>query len=201
MITEINPILMNIGSFTFLFFRHVDAWRNHLLHNLWIGDTGTDAHIINAIMFDCFVEFCSANGIDCIISGTCMLIVGYGKLHVNVTQNGEHQTIKLFNVVYIPDYLTNLVSINLVKCKEMYFNNQQMMLYIENNKLFCDIKTYNAHYLIENNTKNPPSESLNLLTNFIIKQTIEADWHSILRHASAEAIQHLETSIEEVKIL
>ena len=152
-------------------------------------------------MFDRFVEFRSANGIDCIISGTRMPIVGYGKLHVNVMQNGEHRTIELFNVAYVPDYLTNLVSIDLAKRKGVYFDNRRMMLYIENNKLFCDVKAYGAHYLIEDNTKGPPSESPNLLTNFVVKQATEADWHSILGHASAEAIQHLEASTEGVKIL
>ena len=152
-------------------------------------------------MFYRFIEFRASNGIDCIISGTRMPIVGYGKLNVNVTQNGEHRTIELLNVAYVPDYLTNLISIDLVKRKGVYFDNRRMMLYTENNKLFCDVKAYGAHYLIEDNTKSPPSESPNLLANFVVKQATEADWHSILGHASAEAIQHLEASTEGVKIL
>ena len=76
-----------------------------------------------------------------------------------------------------------------------------MILYIENNKLFCNVKVYNAHYLIEDNTKNPSSESLNLFANFVVKQMIEMDWHLILGHVSTEVIQHFKVSIEGIKIL
>ena len=171
----------------------------HPLRNSWVWDSGTDAHIGNVTMKQRFKNFRRASPNEYVISGKRMLIKGYGEVTVNVTKNGTSQTIDLLNVVYIPDYPTNLVSLHKAESKGIYWDHQNMRLTKEN-QLFCDVKAYGGHYFLEDNT-TVQSNQHSLMANHVMKSATATDWHAILGHASAEAIDHLEASAEGVKIL
>ena len=102
-------------------------------------------------MHHCFFNYKPIHTNDFILNGTAMPIQRYKKIQINTTKQEQYITILLLNIAYITDYPTNLVSMSIVENKKMHWDNQTKQ-FTKNKKLFCDIKHYKRHYLLENNT-------------------------------------------------
>ena len=98
-----------------------------------------------------------------------MQIKNYESLMVYVTKAGTLKTILLLRVVYVFDFLTNFISMNKVKSKEIYWDSLNNKL-IKKNKFFCNVKKWKKLYFLENNTLNYTNQKDNkALFNFITK--------------------------------
>ena len=69
-----------------------------------------------------FINFRRANRIDIVISDTRMQIKNYENLRINIKIDGNPDTIELFDVAYIPQYLTNLISVYKAEYKRVYWD-------------------------------------------------------------------------------
>ncbi|SLM36894.1 Ribonuclease H-like domain [Lasallia pustulata] len=160
------------------------------IYDLWILDSGL------------------AKPGDTVASGTQVLpIHSYGTIIVSAKGLNGNITIELLDVVYVPEYLTNLVSMHQFAAKGMYHDARNSRLERDHITL-CHIKEHGGHYLLEDNTttsattQSPTTQGTmkQSSSHAIIKTATPNQWHQVMAHASAEAISHLETSAEGVKI-
>ena len=61
---------------------------------------------------------------ECILTGIKLVqIESYGLLEIKIRTPNKARDLKLINVVYITDFLINIVSKNILKLKGLYFDN------------------------------------------------------------------------------
>ncbi|SLM34863.1 Ribonuclease H-like domain [Lasallia pustulata] len=145
---------------------------------------------------------------DTVASGTQVLpIHSYGTIIVSAKGPNGNITIELLDVVYVPEYLTNLVSMHRFAAKGIYHDARNSRLERDHITL-CHIKEHSGHYLLEDNTttlatiQSPTTQGTmkQSSSHAIVKTATPNQWHQVMAHTSAEAISHLETSAEGVKI-
>ena len=111
--------------------------------------------------------------------------------------------IKLSNVHYVPDFLTNLVSASLLADKELYFDTQHKHLHINGVTKYYALR-HDQHYLLENNKTSTTtllaSEEAFFMNKEVVKIGLTEKWHKILAHAGNDAIQHLADAVKGVKV-
>ncbi|SLM40159.1 hypothetical protein LPUS_10864 [Lasallia pustulata] len=145
---------------------------------------------------------------DTVASGTQVLpIHSYGTIIVSAKGPNSNITIELLDVVYVPEYLTNLISMHPFAAKRLYHDVRNSRLEQDHITL-CHIKEHGGHYLLEDNTttsattQSPTTQGTmkQSSSHAIVKTATPNQWHQVMAHTSAEAISHLETSAEGVKI-
>ena len=123
----------------------------YLLHDFWIYDSSIDEHICNSNIKHCFEDY----EINCmkehIVAKKLMQIKNYESLMVYVMKTGTLRTILFLRVMYVLDFFMNLVSMNKVELKEVYWDSLNNKL-IKKKIFFCNIKKWKKFYLLENNT-------------------------------------------------
>ena len=186
-------------TFTAISLHHTKA-TDSPLKNSWILDSGSDSHICNSSMKDRLKITRQAHRLDAVTSGTRLQIKCYGELRINVMADNKPGTILLQDVAYVPDYPTNLVSLYKAEAKGVDWQllKKQLMC---NGKCVANVKSYGGHYLLEDNTdSNTTALTTDIQAHHTVKTVTVLQWHNILGHTSAEAIEHLQTSAEGVKI-
>ncbi|SLM34143.1 Ribonuclease H-like domain [Lasallia pustulata] len=178
------------------------------IYDSWILDSGSDTHLCNKSMENRYKQQRLAEPGDTVASGTPVLpIHSYGTIIVSAKGPNGNITIELLDVVYVPEYLTNLVSMHQFAAKGVYHDARNSRLERDHITL-CHIKEHGGHYLLEDNTttsattQSPTTQGTmkQSSSHAIVKTATPNQWHQVMAHASAEAISHLETSAEGVKI-
>lgn len=191
------------------------------LATTWILDHGSDVHICNDSMKDRFIKERDAKG-EIVIAGTQKLqIEAYGSIKVYFkSANGEKNGIRLANVRYISNFMTNIVSGSILASKGLHFDTQHARLHQEGNTVgYASFK--NGHYIMEDEDfrifigKSTKSKSINAASSMafsgktpmaapsssmILTTNSANDWHQILAHAGNDAIQNLEAAVRGIKI-
>ena len=85
-----------------------------------------------------YKEICMNNYI---FRGIIMSIKEYKKINIKTIKNNELYIIMFFKIVYIFNYSVNLISMNKIKIKKIYWNNEHKK-FIKNKKFFFDVKIY-----------------------------------------------------------
>ena len=120
----------------------------------------------------CFEDYKINYTKEHIVAGKFMQIENYGSLMVYITKTKALRTILLLKVMYVPDFLTNFVSMSKIKLKEVYWNNLNNKL-IKKNKFFYNVKKWKEFYFLKNNTFDHTNQKNNkILFNFITKITV-----------------------------
>lgn len=186
-----------------------------LLH-FWILNDETNDHVCNKIMRHRFVKQKENSGI--LKTKTQKLFIKTWKIIFIILQTlKEFTKIILLNVVYVVDYLINIICQDRLTHKNFFFDNWKMHLH-EKERTFAWIIKYENHYFLKDNTKN----TFNLAANVIItnvtsvsnsesssnaikfkisfKTATVYEWHQMLDHVFKDAISHFSTFAEEVKI-
>ncbi|SLM38807.1 Ribonuclease H-like domain [Lasallia pustulata] len=166
--------------------------------------TGTKTSIYDSWILDSGL----AKPGDTVASGTQVLpIHSYGTIIVSAKGPNGNITIELLDIVSVPEYLTNLVSMHRFAAKGVYHDARNSRLERDHITL-CHIKEHGGHYLLEDNTttsattQSPTTQGTmkQSSSHAIVKTATPNQWHQVMAHASAEAISHLETAAEGVKI-
>ena len=108
----------------------------------------------------------------------------------------------LLNIQYILDFITNLVSGNILQDKGLDIDSQYCRLY-RNSETVLIYTRVNMHYLIRDNTKDTVNET-KVLASFsaaLVKGGTIQEQYQILIYTSNQAIQYLESAIKGVKLL
>ena len=169
------------------------------LRGSWILDGGSNTHVCNSTMRSRFTSQRSAHGEFLISGNTQLRIECYGTIDITIRGPKGPDAITLLNVAYVPDFMTNVVSQDILRSKGLYFDNWKMHLH-EKGVSFGFVTPYNGHYLMEDNTSKTLQTSPEETSVFATKVATTNQWHQILAHASDDAIKHLETSAEGVKV-
>lgn len=150
-------------------------------------------------MLSRFIKTRSSGPNDILRAGNQIIpIECFGTIDIFIDTSTGCQTMTLLNVAYVSDFMTNLVSQDILYTKGVYFDNGKMHLYREG-KTMAYVERHNGHYLMENNidTEDEP-----VTTGFATsKSGSMEDWHQVLGHASQDAIKHLEDATEGVKVV
>ena len=158
-------------------------------------DHDFDVHVVNNIMKRRFVkkQDCIDESII-ILSNESLLIKIYGTMTIKVNTSIEKSSMKLLNVIYVFDFMINIVADNILKNKKLHFDIQHRHLHRNDSAVFLMLRI-KVHYVLENNKK---FEEMTAFATFI-RADFTHDWHQLLAHANNEIIQHLTTAVEEMK--
>ena len=103
------------------------------------------------------------------------------------------------NVVYISNFMINIVSKSILEAKELYFDIKHHHLHRKEKAVFFAFRVKN-YYVLKNNIKIT-ANVFNAKVVSIIKFEISYKWHQLLAYASSEIIKHFAQVAEEVKII
>ena len=112
-----------------------------------------DVHVVNNIMKrrfvkkrDCIDEF------TIILNNELLLIKIYDIMIIKVNTLIEKNSIKLLNVIYVFDFMINIVVGSIFENKELHFDIQHRHFHRNNSTVFLMFRI-KTHYVFENNKK------------------------------------------------
>ena len=156
-----------------------------------------DIHVVNNIMKKRFIKKRDCIDDFTIISNNeSLLIKTYDRIKINVKTLNEKDIMTLINVIYVSNFMINVVAENILEDKELHFDIQHRHLH-RNDSVVILMFRAKAHYVLENNKE---SEEMTAFVTFIRADTTH-DWYQLLAHANNKVIQHLATVAEEMKLI
>lgn len=190
------PQSTNTGAYACV--RTVFSTEFYTLNSTWILDGGSNCHVCNSTMLSRFTRQRQAQHGEFLIAGNTYLpIEYYGTITITIETPSGSGIITLLNVAYVADFMTNIVSQDILRSKGLYFDNWKMHLHREGVSIGF-VKPYNGHYIMEDNINKAPHKESTAFS--AVKVATTNQWHQMLAHASNDAIERLETSAEGVKI-
>ena len=171
------------------------------LKDSWILDNGLDTHICNSSMQSWFIQTRLSEPHDNLMAGTQTIsIESFGTVNITIQTPTGFQQMILLNVAYILDFMTNLVSENILCSKSLYFDNSRMHFHWDSQTVGY-AEQFHGHYLLENNTQSTLQSSNPGAFSLLTKTSTMTEWHQILGHLFHNTVAHLESSAEGVKVL
>jgi hypothetical protein len=185
-----------LGSFTTAVY---SASQDYKLKNHWILDSGSNIHVTNSL--EDYSETAKATADDKIIAGATVYdIVSYGTTEVPVATASGGGYITLLNVAYIPNFMTNLVSLGKMVQKGVHWDTEKNNLRYKGKHL-CHVHQLGGHWTL---TPTPIQRKTDLPLNHTAMVTAQAkstapkvrtstarEWHNLLGHPSHEALGHM----------
>jgi hypothetical protein len=170
--------------------------KGYKLVNSWILDSGADTHLYNDRTRFKFERMAADD--DTLIAGKITYsIEAFGSVEISIQTLNGPRYITLLNVALVPDYFTNIASLDRFISKGVHFDTQNSRLHTTGNT-FCTIQRVDKHWVLEYSPPNPTSNAAFAASNEPRKAiSASADrWHTLLGHAGKEAVSHLENSVE-----
>ena len=108
----------------------VDLDPEHALQQSTIGDMGADTHVLNHFMVDRFSELRDALEEAMLMHGDIsMQIEAFGTTHfLTMQDNGSTKEVDLYDIMYVPSFHTNLVSLTCAAENGMDLETKQFKL-------------------------------------------------------------------------
>ena len=172
---------------------------------LWILDNNSNVHVCNRHMKYWFIHIKNKTREFLAIDSNEKEIEIYEDMMIIISSSFDSRKIKLSNVHYMSNFIINIVSLCLLRAKEIDFDSYSMHLHwIWITKWY--IIEFNEHFLLENNTaicfviKKFKNTFVDIKIAIVIKIASRRDWHRMMIHVFFETIVHLSISIEKIKI-
>ena len=108
----------------------------------------------------------------------------------------EKSNIQFLNVIYVLNFIINIVVENILENKKFYFDIQHRHFHWNNFVVIYVLKIEN-HYVFENNRE---FEEIIAFATFI-RINFTYDWHQFFVHVNNELIQYLTTIVKEIKFI
>lgn len=170
-----------------------------ILRSSWVMDHASGIHIANNTMKERFIKERDCTDGSTVISGTNALpIKAYGQIVVHVKTPAGKGHITLTNVIYVPDFMVNVVAGSILAGKGLHFDTQYLHLH-RNGVTAIHVLQVGAHYVLEDNRKTSEGVA-SFATTTTVRSGSTLEWHQLLAHANDEAIQHLATAAEGVEL-
>lgn len=171
--------------------------------NWWIFDSGSSIHITNDqnnFIDSSFVALDPQK--HPLRHGTATsFIQGVGTVRIRVQGREKLQDVKLSNVFFVPDFMANIISMDLVKNRGLFWNHRTNWLETKTgDQVFKIFSRYSASFLSKQSIQDPPLA--NAVSSYSQHESIASEqlWHRRLGHANLEAIRHLPEHALGVKI-
>ena len=123
-----------------------------------------DIHVVNNIMKQRFVK--KRDYIDefTVISNNGPLLIKiYDKMNIEVNTSTERSNMQFLNVIYVSDFMINIVAENILENKKLHFDTQHRHLH-RNDSAVVYVFRIEDHYVLENNRE---SEEIIAFATFI----------------------------------
>jgi hypothetical protein len=178
---------------------------SYKLLNCWILNCASDIHVCNdssRFQLDRFVNFDDQPRIEKIV----YFIEKYDTIHDVVKRSHDSINIWLFDVAFASNFLTNLICFSKFTTKNVHWDIEKRYLHT-NEMIFYYIELIEEHWVLKNNSSfSDQSEdfaafAINSVKSKSNKVTIDDEWHIMLNYAEIEIIEHLEKTIDDVKII
>lgn len=176
------------------------------IRNSWILDNGSDIHVCNDTMLHRFRKEKNAPSNHTLIAGARRCTIeAYGTIKITADSPTGPKEITLQNVAYVPDFMTNVTSLFLMRKKGVHFDSWKSHLHAAGKTLYL-VKQVGGHDLLEDNTSavfiTRRLKDTSNPTEVPTKKKVASsyDWHRLLAHASAEVIGHLQSSAQGVEV-
>jgi hypothetical protein len=174
------------------------------LRDSWILDSEANSHVCNdpaRFKFDR-----KADKSDTLISGkTVYQIEAFGTVEITVQSPNGPKPIDLINVALVPDFFTNIASLNRFTSKGVHWDTQGSHLH-KDGKTFCTFERVSGHWALEHRV-SAPSSSLSAfpigIPSKALRKPISAPlerWHAVMGHPGVEPLSHLEEHTTGAKI-
>ena len=174
------------------------AAQNASLRSYFILDSGADGHVINSSMLHMFTMNKHASSNDCLQAGNQHLPIDcYGTVTLPVDSHDGPFSITLLNVAYVPDFMTNIVSLHKFVEQGVHFDTEKMHLHI-NGETYCKVYPKAGHFTFNSRPLLPASTRSAFFAATKSRSSLE--WHKVLAHASHDTVMHLEESTSGIKI-
>lgn len=122
------------------------------LNSSWILDHGSNMHLCNHTMKDRFIKERNGNGEKIAAGNQFLEIEAYGSIEVHFQgENGKKRSLTLSNVIYISDFMTNIVSGSRLAAKGLHFDTYQARLHMNGNTIGY-APMLEGHYFMERNS-------------------------------------------------
>ena len=137
---------------------------------------------------------------DCIDGSTVipgngpLFIKVYDIVTIKVDTSIEKNSMMLLNVIYVLDFMINIIVGSILEDKGLHFDIQYRHLHRNDSAVFLVLRI-RTYYVLEGNRI---SEGVAAFATFIWADSTH-DWHKLLTHCNNEAIQHLTTVVEGMK--
>ena len=123
-----------------------------------------DIHVINNIMKKRFIkERDCIDNFTIILNNESLFIKTYDRIKINVKTLNEKDIMTLINVIYVSNFMINVVAENILEDKELHFDIQHRHLHRNDSVVILMFRT-KTHYVFENNKK---SEKMIAFVTFI----------------------------------
>ncbi|KAJ5900417.1 uncharacterized protein N7473_004487 [Penicillium subrubescens] len=169
------------------------------LKNAWIVDSGANVHICNRRdRFD-FLEndhfkISTGDG-ESSIEG-----VGSARLTVRNPWNGKQSVTKISNVLYAPDFHTNILSVSEIK-KNGYFFNSEIPAITYRRKAIAHCAELYGLYLLEYSKASALAfPSLKPSAKPLVSTATPARWHRRLGHMYDQRVERLAEMVDGIDI-
>jgi Reverse transcriptase (RNA-dependent DNA polymerase) len=168
------------------------------LHHCWTLDCASDAHVCNDRSRFTFERMATEN--DTLYAGKEIYpIEAFGTVDIVVDTPSGKAPIRLLNVVLVPGFLTNLVSLRRIKEKGFSWDMEKDRIH-RKGKTLCYVKSVDDHWVLEDNSHSSLSAfAVSTAPRAPLKATPEK-WHAILGHPNSTAITKLENATEGAKV-
>lgn len=177
-----------------------DIPRTYSLHSSWILDSGSSIHIANEAMKHRFTKERDCTDGSTILAGNGYLpIIAYGQMVLNVAVPAGKGIMTLTNVLYVPGFMTNVVSGSILEDKGLHFDTAHRHLHRQGKPIILAPRV-GSHYILEDNTKSEGVGAFAATKSKVSRTGSTYEWHQLLAHANNEAIQHLPTAAEGVEL-
>lgn len=172
---------------------------NCFLRLSWVLDGASAINLCNDTMAHRFKKDRDCTDGAYIIAGEGPIpIITYGSITVIVDSPNSTIPIKLSNVSYVPNFMTNLVSEGYLQKKGNLFKDPRANRVEYNGKTIIKYKIIGELYMLEDNTDSYRDVALSSFA--AVKSGTTRDWHQLLAHAADNTIQHLQQAAEGVEI-
>ena len=126
-----------------------------------ILNSGVSLYMFNDL--SCFSRFRKAlRGYYLLIGTSEVLILGYRDVFIRtIRENGSKGSLRLWDIAYYPNFLTNVVSFRLLRSKGIYWNIVSNTLFRQNDSsVVCVIKDTNSQQIIEEGTSTDSAHAI-----------------------------------------
>jgi hypothetical protein len=129
------------------FIKNSQAPAEYKLYNSWTLDNALDIHVCNNLGRSEYMETRTATSDNILYSSkTAYQIESFGIIRIVVDTLEKKRKLKLRNIVLVPGFMTNLVSLFLLISKSIYWNSRKLE-HLESYDFsnFCYLYANNKH--------------------------------------------------------
>ena len=176
---------------------------DYVLRDSVILDSGTNVHVFNDRAR--FISDIEPTSDHIYVGSHTEEIVGFGTAEVTIDHPKGKKKIQLSGAAYIPGFHTNLVCLQKLNDKGVYWNNRENTLFYGDNETYAYCGYYSGQKTIEYNEPKRDSPEASFATRSskpikhsskpLLNQAEGHIWHQRLGHAGKDAIEQLPQSV------